>query len=252
MLFSIQVFIENYLSRRGIIDSDGFSVKLAHLFFYKREVYSTEQAFLKKARRINSTVFVANPSAKDILVELVRQLDQRFQKKTQFPGGTKLEQKRLARKARITLNIILDEFCSAIEARATDGFWLSRRRGELRSHPEKIAQDHLVLFVKGVLREGGIVFSEFSSGTGYVDVGILISKSLHLVELKVLSKGKFKGPAQLAAYMRHEKRVVGTLIVFDARKKKDSIVPKKLVVPEGTVNIRVLDLNPISPSRLKS
>ena len=193
MLFTIQAYLENYLSKRSIVDSDGYAVRLANLYFYQRSSMHTPQ-FLRKVRLIRTVLFVNNgiKNRAEFERSLVRRLDSRFKKKleacnTSFPGGTEVERKRLHRLPRITIGALLQEFKDAIEARAIDAYWLSRKKGKLRLKPEKIAQTQLALFTRGVLlHRRGIVLREMSSGIGFVDIGVIFSSTLHLVEIKVL------------------------------------------------------------------
>jgi hypothetical protein len=146
---------------------------------------------------------------------------------------------------------LLREFAAGIESRAVGNFWLSRGHGRLRQRPEEIAQGLLAVFFKGVLRAGGYVLREIESGTGYIDVSILLSRVLHLAELKVLRK-RLDGVEQLAAYMKQEERKEGWLLVFDARRAdKRRAIPAQIKTPAGLVRVLVIDINPVAPSRRK-
>jgi hypothetical protein len=72
------------------------------------------------------------------------------------------------------------------------------------------------MFFKGVLLDGGYVLRELEYGTGYVDVSVILSRALHVMELKIL-RGPFQGVEQLTVYMKQEKRREGWLVVFDAK-----------------------------------
>jgi hypothetical protein len=146
---------------------------------------------------------------------------------------------------------LLTEFIAAVESRAVGNFWLSRKRGRLRQRPEEIAQGLLAMFFKGVLREGGYVLREIESGTGYIDVSILLSRALHLAELKVL-RGRLDGVEQLAVYMKQESRTEGWLVVFDARRAdKRKALPADIKTASGLVRVLVVDINPVAPSKRK-
>ena len=107
-------------------------------------------------------------------------------------------------------------------------------------------------FVMGVLSNGsGELLRELASGVGFVDVSVRLSIVSHLVEIKIL-KGSFSGVAQLETYMRTERRREGWLVVFDARKNKNSVLPSSLKRPAGLVRLVVIDVNPVVPSRRKA
>lgn len=258
MLFTIQTFLEDYLSRRNISDPDGYAVRVANLYYHDRASMETN-AFSRRMRRVRTLLFINNSGIKraEFENELLARLDKKFKKKLGadellFPGGTVLEQRRLRRRPRITIEAILDEFRKAVEARAVDVFWESRKRGKLHRRPEKIAQGLFAVFAKAMIRDKGNIIREMLSGIGFVDVGVLISKGMHLVELKMLT-GVFVGPDQLAHYMALEGRQRGHLIVIDARRPgKKADLPSTIRVPPGIVNVCLVDINPVAPSRAKS
>ena len=82
-------------------------------------------------------------------------LDQRFMGKgglecpREFPGGLVAECGRLERQKRRSLPVLLGEFKQAVEAKALDGFWESRKKAKLRAKPEAIGQALLAIFLKG-------------------------------------------------------------------------------------------------------
>ncbi len=81
MLFTIQTYLEEYLSNRNMADSDGYAVRLANLYFYYRS--NTEDAlFLNKVRHIRTIFFLNNgiKERKDFEQSLIRRLDNRFKK----------------------------------------------------------------------------------------------------------------------------------------------------------------------------
>ena len=112
-----------------------------------------------------------------------------------------------------------------MEAKAIDAFWRSRKNGTLEPSPEKIAQALLALFAVGALRNKAIVLRELRSGVGYVDLALIRSGVLHLLELKIL-RNSFRGAAQLQSYMETEQRREGWLVVFDARPPRGPTVTR--------------------------
>ncbi len=258
MLFTIQTYLEDYLSSRNLIDPDGYAVRLANLYFYQRSSVAAPQ-FLRKVRRINTALFVSNGirSRAEFESSLVCRLDSRFKKKLQhnpkFPGGTEAERRRLQQVPRLTIEALLGEFKHAVEARAIDMFWLSRRKGNLRPKAEKIAQGQFALFTKGVLvYRPGIVVRELSSGIGFVDIGVILSSpTLHLVEMKVLRAKEFKGAEQLEQYMKTERRNEGSLLIVDALAPDDKLdLPERIPTPSGVIRVYRVDINPLPPSSL--
>lgn len=258
MLFTIQAYLEDYLKKRSLADSDGYAVHLSNLYFYQRSSMGTSQ-FLRKVGRINTVLFVNNGIRNRAQFEtslIIERLDPRFKKKLGphnplFPGGTEAERSRLERLPKMTIGVLLAEFKHAVEARAIDAFWLSRKKGTLRSKPEKIAQTQFALFTRGVLlNRPGIVLREISSGVGFVDIGVILSSTLHLVEMKVLT-GQFTGAEQLEQYMRTERRNEGSLLIVDTLepgKKLD--LPTRIDTPSGGIKVYRVDVNPIPPSNL--
>lgn len=258
MLFTIQTYLEEYLGKRNMVDSDGYAVRLANLYFYHRS--NTDEAlFFSRVGHIRTVLFLNNgiKDRKEFEQFLIRRLDNKYKKKLgsnnpDFPGGTEPEKIKLQHLPKITIDILLNEFRHAIEARAIDTFWISRVKGTLQRRPEKIAQGLFVLFTSGTLiNRSGIVLREFQSGIGFVDVGIIFSSTLHLVELKVI-KDDFTGLGQLEQYMKTEKRQEGSLLIFDSQKpdKKEDL-PARINTSAGVVKIYRADINPRPPSSLK-
>jgi hypothetical protein len=158
-------------------------------------------------------------------------------------------ERREVQQQRRSIGLLLREFKSAVESRAVASFWQSRAAGRLHQRPEETAQALLAVFFKGVLRDGGYVLRELESGTGYVDLSILLARTLHLVEMKVL-RGALQGAAQLAVYMRQEGRREGWLVVIDARKPgSKQPLPDQVRTTAGIVRVIVVDINPLAPSR---
>jgi hypothetical protein len=142
--------------------------------------------------------------------------------------------------------VLLAEFKNAVESRAIDGFWRSRRKGQLRAKPEKLAQVLLAVFAKAVVGDSGLVLRELASGIGFVDVGITFGGPIHLIELKILT-GRLIGVEQLATYMRTEHRKQGWLLLLEARKSKKSAIPDRFETPAGSIRTIVVDINPVAP-----
>jgi hypothetical protein len=257
MLFTIQTYLEEYLSKRNMVDFDGYAVRLANLYFYYRS--NTEDAlFFSKIGHIKTVLFLNNSieNRKEFEQSLIRRLDNKFKKKLgsnnpPFPGGTELEKEKFRHLPKLTIDILLNEFSDAIEARAIDAFWVSRKQGILQHRPERIAQSLFSLFTKGTLiNRSGIVLREFQSGIGFVDVGIIFSFTLHLVEIKVITDD-FTGLGQLEQYMKTEKRHEGSLLIFDSLKHDKKIdLPVRINTSAGVVKIYRVDINPRPPSSL--
>ena len=104
MLFTIQTYLEEYLSKRNLVDSDGYAISVANLYFYHRTGTEVKE-FLRRVRRTRTVLFV-NKGIRDSAGferTLVSRLDSRFKKKLEapnpfsFPGGTETEKQRLER-----------------------------------------------------------------------------------------------------------------------------------------------------------
>lgn len=257
MLFTIQTYLEDYLQKRNVTDPDSYAVRIANLYYRGRASMPRAQ-FLSALRRVRTLLFTTNAitDRSRFELELLSRLDNRFKKKASshsahFPGGATQESRSLNRLPRLTIQAILAQFGSAIQARAIDVFWLSRKKGKLRSRPEVIAKGLFATFANAVLRGRGHLLREFASGVGFVDIGVVISRSLHIVEFKVL-KNRFAGPAQIAVYMANEGRRQAHLVVIDARApSRKQALPDRVTTPAGTVLVRRVDINPTPPSRTK-
>ncbi len=257
MLFTIQTYIEEYLNKRSLVDSDGYAVRLANLYFYHRSNIENVQ-FLSRVGRIRTLLFLNNgiKERKKFESSLVRLLDNRFKKKSNpdtpsFPGGTENEKKRFQQFPRLTIEILMNEFTHATETKAIDAFWISRVNGRLKPGPEKIAQSLFAMFTKGTLvNRSGIVLREFQSGIGFVDIGIILSSTLHLIEIKILT-GEFIGFNQLEQYMKSERRREGSLLIFDSLKPTAKIqMPSHITTSSGIIKTYCVDINPGPPSGL--
>jgi hypothetical protein len=151
---------------------------------------------------------------------------------------------------RRTVSNLLREFKHAVEARAIDVFWQSRKKGNLRPKPEEIAQALFAVFTKGVLGDRGIVLREMNSGIGFVDIGVIFSSTLHLIEVKVLT-GKFEGPEQLEQYMKTERRNEGSLLLVDTLESGNKLyLPELIHTSSGIIKVYQIDINPVPPSSL--
>jgi hypothetical protein len=96
----------------------------------------------------------------------------------------------------------------------------------------------------------GLTFREVLSGAGFVDFVVLLSRTPHLIELKIMRE-HYEGAAQLGTYMEKESRKEGWLVLFDARTHLNrTSIPLKTQVRGGVINNVVVDINPVSPSRI--
>ena len=109
----------------------------------------------------------------------------------------------------------------------------------------------LSVFLQAVLDEGsGFSVNEVSSGVGWIDVLLVLSSTPHVLELKMLRGPGTPGVSQLGTYMGNEKRRVGWLVLFETRDPtKRTGIPANITIPEGTVRVVVIDVNPTPPSR---
>lgn len=254
MIFSIQRFLEDYFERRGLLDLDQYAVKVANLYGRLRPT-GTDEALLHSMRRVRTAFFRNNVNLNRVTFErdLLAVLDRQFQKKsllTEFPGGISRDRAYLQRR-RKSMWLFLDRFRQAVESRAVDVLWQSRKKGRLLHRPEHIGQGLLAIFFKGILDSNthGLVLREMYSGTGFVDVAIVFTKVPHLVEIKVLTS-RFTGASQLQTYMRMEGRKEGWLLLFDARSPNGRVqIPDLIDTEDGRIRILLVDINPIPPSR---
>lgn len=253
MVFSIQRFVEDYLGKRNVNDTDQYSVALANLYDEFRSGISKDD-FLVRMGKIRTVLFQNNriKDRRDFESALLARLDSKFKKKVNpgnpFPGGLKVETKRFGAKRR-TIRRLLTEFKEAVESRAIDSFWNSRQKNKLKTRPEGIAQGLLAVFAKGVVGNNGLVRRELLSGIGFVDVEIQFGVVPHLIELKILS-GNLAGDEQLSTYMKTEKRREGWLVLIDARRPSTKkYIPDVLSVSTGSIYVIVVDINPPIPSK---
>ena len=253
MIFSVQRFLEDYFQRRGLADVDQYAIRVANVFDQlrgsaspaqlSREIGSIRTAFFRRNRELDR---------RDFEEELAATLCFRFKKKSTDPALQGFERalprsRTRLRYRRRSIQSLLNEFKNAVESRGVDSFWQSRPRNKMRPKPEAIAQALLAVFAKGVLGRGGFVLREFSSGIGFVDVGISFGGTLHLIELKILT-GPLAGVNQLGQYMTREQRREGWLVVIDARPPgKRAPLPERVTIPPGAVRVLSVDINPVPP-----
>lgn len=254
MIFSIQRYLEDLFERRGLADVDQYAVKVANLYDSRRPIEPDED-LLRALHKIRTIFFRNNSEVNRIQFEsdLLKLLDDRFKKKltTEFPGGVTNERNQLSKRRRRNILSLLEVFCHAVEARAIDLFWKSRRRRELVHAPEKIGQGLLSVFIKGVLFEDapGLLLREMQSGIGFVDIVIVLSSIPHLVEMKVITS-ILTGTNQLQTYMQTEQRREGWLVLFDARPSDNrASIPKSIDTDSGRIRLVTIDINPQLPSR---
>jgi len=257
MIFSIQRFIEDYLQRRGLSDGDQYAVRVANLYASRRRI-GRDKEFLTLLHRVRTSLFRNNRglSRDNVECQILAALDSKFKGKTAelkylfSRPEAQAERAALRKMPRRSIAVILQTFQRGTGARNIDMFWESRKAGKLRPRPEKIAQALLTEFVLGALSNGqGKIFREVASGIGFVDLAVMLSTTVHLVELKI-QRGQFTGPAQLENYMVNEGRKSGWLVVFDVRSpSKKTPVPKVVEVASGRIRVIVIDINPVPPSR---
>lgn len=253
MIFSVQRFLEDHFSRRGLTDVDQYAIRVANTFDrvgtragqarIARELAKMRTVFYRRNNHLDRKAFEAEIAAK---------LHGKFQKKNTEPCVARFEcaigpaRARLVQRRR-SLRALLSEFKAAVEGRAVDAFWRSRRRHCLRAKPEKVAQGLLAVFAKGVIGSRGLVLREISCGIGFVDIGITFGSVLHLIELKIL-KRKVTGVCQLATYMRTEHRPHGWLVLFDTlRASCRKPMPAKIKTSAGLIHTLTVELNPQPP-----
>lgn len=258
MIFSVQRYLEDYFERLGLRDADQYAVKVANLYA-SLSPDSKDADALSSIHHIRTVFFRNNTHIERSEFEsrILGLLKRQFKKKDQareFPGGLTNEKRTLSRSHRRTIRSLLELFRGAVEARAIDGFWQSRKKNQLKDKPEEIGQGLMAVFMLALIPPGtgGAVLREFNSGIGFVDVGVLISSTLHLIEMKVLTS-TFVGVSQLRSYMKKEGRKEGWLVVFDARPTSGRApIPQSIPTSDGVIKVMSIDINPIAPSALKS
>ena len=258
MIFALQHFLEDYFEKRGLADNDQYAVRLANLYG-KRRWTASRPAFEKAMHRIQTVFFKGNTIANRTIFEvrLLGILEEKFPKKKsanlppEFPGGLAAEKKKVEQKERLSVRSVLDLFKSAVENRAVDGFWKSRRKGKLVAGPEKVGQGLLAVLLQAVLHgRSGFSVNEVGSGVGWIDVLLVLASTPHVLELKMLRNASPPGVSQLGVYMKQEKRREGWLVLFDVRDPSNrTSIPENISISQGTVRIVVIDVNPVPPSK---
>ena len=254
MIFSVQHFLEDHFERRRLADVDQYAIRVANLLErlgpkaseerLARELAGVRTAFFRRNREVRRKEFEA---------KLAATLKARFSKKKDDTAFRLFERALSPARARFrtrrrSIQALLLEFKRAVEARGVDVFWESRTKHRLRPRPEQVAQTLLAMFAKGVLGDDGLVLKEIASGIGFVDIGVVFSGVLHLIELKVL-KGQLTGEIQLAAYMRTEGRNRGWLVLIDSRRRPAAaVVPTRIKTSAGLITTLMVDVNPPVPS----
>lgn len=253
MIFSVQRLVDEYITRRGLADVDQYAVKVANL--YDRMSAKPDVDSLAKTLATVHTVFFRRNQGidrKQFEQALAVRLSQNVKKKTPdtellegFRRG--LSPWRQAPQKRLSISDVLTRFKNAVESRAPDAFWISRKRGVLRPKAEKLAQALLAVFAKAILKSDGLVLREVASGIGFVDIGIVFGRVLHLVEIKIL-KGKLQGAGQLSHYMATECRRAGWLVLIDVRAftNRDPI-PSSIIDSSGPIRTVLIHVNPRPP-----
>jgi hypothetical protein len=253
MIFSVQRFLEDHFERRGLSDVDQYAIKVANVF-ERLDPNTSKEDMARELGRLRTAFYRRNHELdrRHFEAGLAATLRKRFKKKRpdasfmRFKSGFALARARLRTKRR-KIGAVLLEFKKAVEARAVDAFWKSRKKHLMRSRPEKIAQALLAVFAKGVVGSNGVVLREIASGIGFVDIGVSFGGPLHLIELKIL-KTNITGASQLATYMKTEGRNTGWLVLIDARKgfHRDT-VPVRIKMSEGLIRTLVIKVNPVVP-----
>lgn len=232
MLFTIQAFLDDYFRNYSLSDTDGYSVRFANLYYYQRGKSQSLESFLNKLRRVK-TVFYSNnrlDNRSSFEKQLLDKLDRKFAKLpdlhlTQVINNNAVSVNRFKR---VSLENLLFQFKLIVEATAVDSFWESRKKNKLKNKPEEIAQGLLASCLKMVLDGKAMVVRELSSGIGFVDLAVIFSSTLHLIEVKILTKG-FLGIEQLDQYMKTENRNKGNLIVLDAMTSVNKVeIPREI------------------------
>ena len=252
MIFSVQRYLEDHFDRRGLSDVDQYAIRLANAF---EEISgsATKDDLVRRIGRIRTVFFRRNQGIdrKQFEKQLAASLFSGFKKKSDpffraYEASLTSTHSKLRSKRR-SIAILLSEFKLSVEAKGIDAFWESRKKHRLRSRPEKIGQALLAVFAKAVVSNNGLVLREIASGIGFVDLGISFGKSLHLIEMKVVTK-KFIGAQQLATYMKTEGRTQGWLVLIDARKSNArTTIPPAVKTHAGFIKTVLVDVNPLAP-----
>jgi hypothetical protein len=258
VVFSIQRFLEDLFARGRHDDPDQYAIALANLYDRRRREGSRED-FLGAMRKLRTSFFRVNGlDRSDFEERLAKLLDQRFKKKlhenpgpgvpAEFETNLRATGRAVQRAKRRSIRALLQGYARSVESSGVEMFWDSRTKGRLKPKPETIARDSLAVAVRLVLGVDGLVLREFQLGTGFVDVGIVMS-ALHIVEMKILT-AKFTGAKQLGHYLRLQGRREGWLVVIDARPPEKKAELPAMVELGGRRRAHVIsaDINPVAPS----
>ena len=153
MLFSIQGYIQDSFNKRGFQDDDGYAVKIANFYFHNRKKCSDDE-IVNKIHRLRTNFFLINDitNRKDFESKLISKLDKLFLVSLAAVPKTILksieEVPPKEKKFRLTICILLERFAKSVERKGVEAFWISRKKGELRKKPEKIASNDLCIFVE--------------------------------------------------------------------------------------------------------
>lgn len=157
MIFSVQRFLEDYFERRGLTDADQYAIRVANVFG-RMSPNATRENLVRDLARLQTVFYRKNGQIqrREFEGQLVANLQARFKKKRDDRVPDSFENAIRPARARLQGNrrsvaVLLSEFKRAVESRAVDAFWDSRRRNVLRRRPEKIAQALLAVFAKGAL-----------------------------------------------------------------------------------------------------
>lgn len=149
--------------------------------------------------------------------------------------------------------ILLDGFIAHVKRQGIDAFWASRGKGILKEKPENQAEILLSAYIAGEFSDSdNFAFRQVHSGTGIIDVLLVVDGKRYVIELKVLRPGEAPvGSEQLAQYLDTEELEAGWLIVFDASPDSSSSAEwEQQQVGGKTVHRRILPINPAPPSSL--
>jgi hypothetical protein len=81
VLFSIQIYIEEYLNKRNLIDSDGYAVHLANIYYHHNSNVNNN-LLSSKVSRIKTVFFLNNniSNRKDFEYGLIQYLGKKIKK----------------------------------------------------------------------------------------------------------------------------------------------------------------------------
>jgi hypothetical protein len=105
MIFSVQRFLEDYLTGRGYNDPDQYSIALATAYSRNR-AGRTDASFLGVMRKLRTSFFRANPdlSRPEFERSILSRLDGRFKKK-EYSSRHRQSPQRLKHQAHASTNV---------------------------------------------------------------------------------------------------------------------------------------------------